>query len=124
MSMNNTICWTDIPVNDLDRAIRFYTALLGKDVTKQSGPRFEFGLLPHADNNVSGCLARMEGNRPCENGPLVYLSVEGRLDDAIGAARANGGRVVQERHPIGPHGHRAVIIDSEGNRVALHSHSA
>src|SRR5262249_4181155 len=59
MSTNNTICWTDIPVLDLDRAIRFYSAVLGTKVTKESSPGFEFGLLPHVENNVSGCLCRM-----------------------------------------------------------------
>ncbi|WP_020472843.1 VOC family protein [Zavarzinella formosa] len=121
MSKNNTICWADIPVVDLDRAIRFYSAVLGKDVVKQSGPGFEFGLLPHSDDNVAGCLAKMEDNKPSETGPLVYLSVDGRLDAAITAARDNGGRIMKERHPIGPHGHRAVILDTEGNRIALHS---
>ena len=45
----------------------------------------------------------------------VYLSVEGRLDDAIKAVRANSGKVLEEKTQIGPHGFRAVIVDSEGN---------
>lgn len=118
----NILCWTDIPVTDLDRAIAFYSAVLAAEVTKQSaGPDFSFGLLPQAGSAVSGCLAQMEGNTPSQTGPLVYLSVNGRLDAAIEAARAGGGRVLKEKHPIGAHGHRAVIVDSEGNRLALHS---
>ena len=54
-------------------------------------------------------------------GPLIYLSVEGRLDDAVKAVTSSGGKVLQEKHQIGPHGFRAVIVDSEGNRLALHS---
>jgi uncharacterized protein len=88
------------------------------------GPGFEFGLLPHAQNNVSGCLCRMDDSRPSEHGPLLYLSVEGRLDAAIRAAREGGGRVVRDKQQIGPHGHRAVIVDTEGNRIALHSQQA
>lgn len=121
MSVDNTLCWTDIPVTDLDRAIRFYSAVLGKEVAKQSAPGFEFGLLPHADSNVSGCLAVLDDNKPSENGPLIYLNVSGRLDEAIAAVQANGGRIVRERHSIGPHGNRAIVVDSEGNRIALHS---
>jgi predicted enzyme related to lactoylglutathione lyase len=124
MSTNNTICWADIPVLDLDRAIRFYSAVLGTKVMKESGPGFEFGLLPHTQNNVSGCLCRMDDSRPSEHGPLLYLSVEGRLDAAIRAARESGGRVVKDKQQIGPHGHRAVIVDTEGNRIALHSQQA
>ncbi len=121
MSQNNTFCWTDIPVTNLDRAIKFYAAVLGKPVHKESAPGFEFGLLPHADQNVSGCLCKVEDNQPSERGPLVYLSVEGRLDHAVQAVQKNGGTVLKEKHPIGPHGFRAVIRDSEGNRIALHS---
>jgi predicted enzyme related to lactoylglutathione lyase len=52
---------------------------------------------------------------------MIYLNANGRLDDAIAAVAPNGGKVVQPKHPIGPFGFRAIINDSEGNRVALHS---
>jgi predicted enzyme related to lactoylglutathione lyase len=89
----------------------------------------EYGLLPHEEQNAAGCLcvgndsAGIE-NKPSQNGPLIYLSVEGRLDHAIKAVSANGGKVLQDKHQIGPHGFRAVIVDSEGNRIALHSSEA
>ena len=88
----------------------------------------EYGLLPHEEQNASGCLC-LNGdsagvqNKPGREGPLIYLSVEGRLDQAVNAARASGGSVLQEKQQIGPHGFRAVIVDSEGNRIALHSSS-
>lgn len=125
----DTLCWTDIPVEDMDRAIRFYSVVLGAEVQKLDEQQFgQYGLLPHEEKNASGCLC-LRGdsggleNKPSASGPLIYLSVEGRLDDAIKAARANGGKVLQERFQMGPHGSRAVIIDSEGNRIALHSTS-
>lgn len=125
MSVGNTVCWVDIPVTNLERAIKFYSAVLAKPVSKQAaGPGFEFGLLPHEENNVSGCLTAMDDSKPSENGPLVYLSVNGRLDDAIVQAGKNGGTVLKPKHAIGPHGFRAVIRDTEGNRIALHSQTA
>ena len=54
-------------------------------------------------------------------GPLLYLNANGRLDQAVAAAAANGGKVVEPKHQIGPHGYRAIVLDSEGNRIALHS---
>ncbi|HTQ39740.1 MAG TPA: VOC family protein [Pirellulales bacterium] len=118
----NTICWTDIPVTNLDRAIKFYSAVLKGEVKKESmGPGSEFGLLPHYDSNVSGCLTAAKDNQPSQTGPLVYLSVDGRIDDAIVQAREHGGKIVKEKEQIGPYGFRAVIVDCEGNRVALHS---
>ena len=84
----------------------------------------EFGLLPHAGENSSGCLCKTDDNQPSEQGPLIYLNVDGRMDDAIRAVSLNGGKILKEKHPIGPYGFRAVIRDSEGNRIALHSHKA
>jgi len=122
----DTLCWTDIPVTNLDRAIKFYSAVLGKEVRRLSEGRMEYGLLPHEEQNASGCLVvRADSggvdNRPSANGPLIYLSVEGRLDEAVETARKNGGKVLRARQKIGEHGFRAVIIDSEGNRIALHA---
>jgi hypothetical protein len=120
----NTFCWADIPVTNLDRSIKFYSAVLGSPVKKEAAPGMEFALLPHYESNVSGCLVVFNDNKPSENGPLVYFSVEGRLDDALVQVREQGGKIVKEKHQIGPHGFRAIIIDSEGNRVALHSQKA
>jgi uncharacterized protein len=118
----NTIVWTDVPVVDLERACQFYSAVLGTPVKKDAFGSMEFGLLPHAESNVSGCLVKLDDNKPSTQGPLVYFGVEGRLDDAVKQVSANGGKVLVEKHQIGPHGFRAIILDSEGNRVALHSH--
>ena len=125
----DTLCWTDIPVANLDRAVRFYSAVLGKEVSQMSEQGSEYGLLPHEEQNASGCLcvgsdSAGSENKPSLTGPLIYLSVEGRLDEAVKAVAPNGGKVLQEKHPIGLHGFRAVVIDSEGNRLALHSSNA
>ena len=118
----NQIVWCDIPVKDLDRAIRFYSAVLGAAVKKEQCEGMTFGLLPHTNDGVSGCLSPgAEGNEPSQRGALIYLNCAGRLDQAIAAVEPNGGKVLQPRHPLGPHGFRAVVLDSEGNRIALHS---
>jgi predicted enzyme related to lactoylglutathione lyase len=118
------LCWTDIPVTDLDRAIRFYSAILAAPVTRQAHEGFEMGVLPHSGNNPAGCLAPDSENKPSQNGPLIYLSVEGRLDDAIKSAEPAGGKVLEPKKQIGPWGFRALVLDSEGNRIALHSMAA
>lgn len=120
--MSHRIVWVDIPVSNLDRAIPFYSAVIGAPVTKEGGPGFSFGLLPHTEGDVGGCLYLPEAeNAPSLVGPLIYLNAEGRLHQAVEAATAHGGQVLQPVHPIGPHGFRAVIVDSEGNRIALHA---
>ena len=123
--MSNTFVWVDIPVLDLDRAIAFYAAVVGTPVDKMGGPGFTFGLFKHEGNSVGGCLIEPEdGVAPSLWGPLVYLDASGRLDAAVAAAEANGGKVIKPKHSIAPNGFRAVIADSEGNRVALHSMTA
>ena len=120
--MSHRIVWVDLPVTDLDRAIRFYSAVLGMTVTKEAGPGFTFGLLPHGEGEVGGCLfVPGPDDAPSKTGPLVYLNAEGRLPQAVAAVAALGGQVLQPIHPIGPHGFRAVGLDSEGNRLALHA---
>jgi predicted enzyme related to lactoylglutathione lyase len=121
----HVVCWVDIPVTNLHRAVGFYKKVLAADVPVQKFVDWEFAVLPHASDTVSGCLAPADAdNQPSRNGPLVYLSVNGRLDEAIGAASENGGEVLRPKHAIGPYGFRAIIVDTEGNRIALHSEKA
>ncbi len=120
MSTENTIVWLDLPVTNLKRAVKFYSAVLGEKVKLRKIPGFEFGLLPHTKDSVSGCLVKMRGYKPSKTGAVIYFNVDGRHEKAEKAA-AKGGKVLQKKHPIGPHGFRTVILDSEGNRVALHS---
>jgi predicted enzyme related to lactoylglutathione lyase len=119
--MANQIVWCDIPVIDLDRAIKFYSAVLGAPVSRQEYPGMAMALLPGSDPDVTGCLYVAEDNKPSRTGPLVYLNVQGRLDEAVATVVPNGGTVVQPKHAIGPYGFRSIILDCEGNRIALHS---
>jgi predicted enzyme related to lactoylglutathione lyase len=119
--MPNHVVWVDIPVLKLDRAIRFYSAVLGVQVEKVEYPGMSIGSIPHKDGEAAGCLYVSDTVKPSADGPLVYLNVHGRLDEAVESAVASGGKVVQPKESIGPFGFRAVILDTEGNRVALHS---
>jgi len=104
----NAVVWFDVPVSDLDRAARFYSAVLGRSINNE---------FP----DVAGCLLKKDGHLPSDGGPLLYFSVPGRLDEAVRLVPELGGKVVEPKHPIGPFGFRAIVLDSEGNRIALHS---
>jgi predicted enzyme related to lactoylglutathione lyase len=120
-AVRNQVVWLDIPCVDLDRAIRFYSAVLGCQVHKHETPGFALGVLPHEGSAVGGCLVISRDNRPADHGILVYLNCNDRLDAAETAVVPNGGKVLTPAHSIAPHGRRTLILDSEGNRVALHS---
>ena len=116
---NNQIVWCDIPVKDLDRAIKFYSDVLGKKVSKETMGDMSFGLLPCEGEGAAGCI--ILNAKPSADGPMIYMNCNQRLDAAIGTVEKNGGKIIQAKHQIGPHGFRAIVLDSEGNRIALHS---
>jgi hypothetical protein len=115
----NRAVWFDIPVADLDRAAKFYRGVLGVGVTKESYGDMSFCVIDHQDGN-GGCLV-LNKAEIAAGGVLIYLNANGRIRDAVGSVVPNGGTIVQDIHPIGPHGFRAIVLDSEGNRIALHS---
>ena len=120
-SIGSQVVWFDVPCVELDRAIGFYEAVLGCRIDRQSEGGFEMGILPHEGESVGGCLAVIPDCPPSDQGVLIYLNCDGRLDEAVAVVEQHGGTVLTPKHQIGPHGYRAVIKDSEGNRVALHS---
>lgn len=119
-SQNNRAVWFDIPVADLDRAAVFYNAVLDIKVSKEQFDGYTFCVLDHQDGN-GGCLMENELEVTSNSGILVYMNVDKRIRDAVAQVTQHGGKVVQEIHSIGPHGYRAIVVDSEGNRIALHS---
>ena len=120
-SHSNRAVWFDIPVADLDRAAGFYRAVLGVGVNKETYGDFSFCVIDHERGN-GGCLV-LNKQEIAAGGVLLYLNANGRIRDAVGKVVPNGGSVIQDTHSIGPHGFRAVVLDSEGNRIALHSES-
>jgi predicted enzyme related to lactoylglutathione lyase len=119
-SQHNRVVWFDLPVLDLERACRFYEAVLGLPVHREAFGELRFGVLTHELGN-GGCLVPGTPAPDPDTGVLVYLNAEGRLREAVAQVAARGGRVLEPIRSIGPHGYRAVVLDSEGNRVALHS---
>ncbi len=116
--MAHQIVWFDIPVKDLNRAIQFYSSVLDVEIKEEFS-----GVAPiaHGPGEVAGCLYQSDDDQPSASGPLLYFNVNGRLDAAVDAVEKSGGTVVEPKHSIGNYGFRAKVIDSEGNRIALHS---
>ena len=119
---HNRAVWFDIPVADLDRAIAFYRAVLAIAVDKVEAGDTSFAVLAHEHGN-GGCLVPNPAEVIGDKGLLLYLNTEGRIRAAVAAVTEHGGKILEDVHPIGPHGFRAIIHDSEGNRLVLHSMS-
>ena len=119
--MTNALNWFEIPVIDMDRAHKFWGAVLGEDLK-----RVDFGgkphvLLPQKDEGVGGALVKDADRKPSADGTLLYLNAEGRLDACLARVSKAGGAIVLPRTGIGEHGFIAVLRDTEGNVVGLHS---
>ena len=116
----NRIVWFDVPVDDLARAIEFYSQVLDVEI-KEEFPGV--AVMTHQDNEVAGCLFKSDEQRPSRDGIMVYFNVNGRIRDAVKTVAAKQGELIQDVHAIGPFGFRAIVLDSEGNRIVLHSES-
>lgn len=117
---NKRAVWFDIPVADLGRACDFYEGVLSIGVARSEFDGFQMGVLDHEHGNGACLYVKPEEISPT-GGLLVYFNAEGRIRDAVSRVPGLGGKVLEDTHAIGPHGFRAIILDSEGNRVALHS---
>lgn len=117
---HNRAVWFDIPVADLERAAAFYRSVLAIKVEVMQFGDTAFAVLDHDQGN-GGCLVVAPDEITGKSGVLVYLNANGRLREATDLASKHGGSIVEPPRAIGPHGSRAIVIDSEGNRIALHS---
>lgn len=104
--MRSPIVWFDIPVRDLER---FYSAVPGEPVRREEAPGVAIALFPHEEAEPTGCLFRSTDDPPSNHGPLLYFDGSGRRDDALAAAEASGGTVLQPKQPIGEYGFRAIV---------------
>jgi uncharacterized protein len=122
----NPFTWIEIYVDDMGRARKFYESVLKVEMEPMIAPG-DFGDLEMLcfpsdmdGPNISGALCKTSEFRPGTGGTLVYFSCD---DCAVESARveAAGGKVLQDKMPIGEHGFCSIFIDTEGNTVGLHS---
>jgi len=123
--MKNAISWFEIPVLNYERAKKFYTAVLGMTITDFHMPEknMKYGMFPYNAENrgVGGALVEMAEMKPSADGSTVYFNAGDDLSVALAKVEDAGGDVFIPKTDIGEHGFFAQFMDTEGNRVALHS---
>lgn len=120
-----SVTWFEIPVSDMDRAIKFYEKVFQIKIQILDLGGFVMGMMPGNQNGpgASGSLVKHESYVPSMEGVLVYLGCND-LQNELDRIQEAGGSVKQGKTQISEeHGFMAVFIDSEGNRLALHSNS-
>jgi predicted enzyme related to lactoylglutathione lyase len=123
--MKNAISWFDLPAKDIERAVKFYNHILQVNMVPTQGMDGMSAFFPYdAPLAVGGAINMSNSDfyTPSETaGPLIYLDAGEDLTPVLGRVEPAGGKVVVPKTSIGEHGAIAVFIDSEGNRVGLHS---
>jgi uncharacterized protein len=122
--MKNAINWFEVPAKDLSRAKSFYEKVF--DTTMETMTMEAMGktmaFFPaDLENGIGGSIASGPGYEPSEKGSLVYLTAGDDLSVPLARVEKAGGKVIVPKTSLGPNGFMAQFIDSEGNKVALHS---
>ncbi|PZD76547.1 VOC family protein [Mesonia sp. K7] len=125
MKKINPVVWFELYVNDINRATKFYEAVLQitmEDMGDPTDPSVQMKCFPSDMENygAAGVLVKMEGIQPSTNGSLVYFGGE---DCKVLETRAaeNGAEIIQPKMAIGKHGFVSIVKDPEGNSIGFHS---
>lgn len=123
---SNMVGWFEVPVRDMERAIAFYEAVLDVKLSRNRLGPLDMAWFPSAETmpGAAGSLVQhASAYQPSADGTLVYFSSRtGDLADELARVEAAGGKVLLPKRQISPDvGYMALLLDSEGNRVALHS---
>lgn len=123
--MKNAISWFEIGTTDLERATRFYETIFGVKLNPLDLPNIKMRMFPLEDiMGVGGALVDSGGfHKPSgTDGPLIYLNGNPDVQKVLDRVEAAGGKIMVPKTEISPeYGYMAVIIDTEGNRIGLHS---
>jgi uncharacterized protein len=119
---DNVAVWFEIPAVDFDRAVGFYEKIFDTSLRREKMGPAELAVFPYEQPAMSGCVIKGEGYKPGRDGCVVYLESKGDLNGPLAKVAKAGGQVDTPKTslPDGM-GFYAHFVDSEGNRVGLHS---
>lgn len=120
--MKSHISIFEIPATDISRAVNFYEAILDINIEKMTMPEMEMGIFPYEEQVVTGVIIRAEGYKPSSNGVTIYLNGGANLQIILDKVEENGGEIIVPKSlHADESGYYALFIDSEGNKIGLHS---
>ncbi|MFH1802838.1 MAG: VOC family protein [archaeon] len=121
----NPVGWFEIPVVDMKKAIEFYETVFNIRLEEHKLGDLQMAWFPmvKGKEGATGSLVKHDEHyRPCNTGTLVYFTAHsGDLKNELGRVEDAGGKVMQEKTQLGENGFVAFVLDTEGNKIALHS---
>lgn len=118
---DNYVSWFEIPALNFERALKFYNAIYQITMETNEMNGYTMAFFPPV-SGVGGAIICGEGSEPSDRGPLLYLNGGEDLDHVLDRVELNGGRVLLTKQKINDDaGFFALFIDTEGNKMALHS---
>lgn len=119
--LKNYISWFEIPAYNFERATAFYNHIYDVQMETSESNGYQMGYFP-AKTGIGGAVVCGEGCVPSSTGPLLYLNGGNDLSDVLSKIDDAGGRVIMNKTFISEEaGYFALFVDTEGNRLALHS---
>ncbi|PHN92896.1 glyoxalase [Maribacter sp. 6B07] len=120
--MKSFISIFEIPATDITRAVNFYQAILDIEIEKMEFPEMQMGIFPYENQMVTGVIMKAEGYTPSANGITIYLNGGDNLQAILDKVQINGGEImVPKSLHADESGYYAIFLDSEGNKMGLHS---
>jgi len=120
--MENLINWFEIPATDFSRAVSFYKAILDLKIKETEMYGTKMGFFPTDGKNVSGAIVQGEDYKPSKDGIIAYLNGGNDLQNVLDKVENNNGKVIVPKTQISPEmGYFGMFIDTEGNKMAVHS---
>ena len=125
MVFSHAISWFEIPTKDIERAAKFYEEIFEIKLVPIDVAQVKMRMFPIENPmNIGGALVyNKEFYRSSStDGPLIYLNANPDVQIILDRVVKAGGTIVVPKTQISPeHGYMAVMIDTEGNRIAFHS---
>jgi len=112
----------EIPAINFSRAVDFYQTILNIKIEKMDMPEMQMGILPYEGQMVTGVIIKASSYKPSADGVTIYLNGGDNLQVILEKVEKNRGRILipKTRH-ADDSGYFATFIDSEGNKIGLHS---
>lgn len=122
MQAQNMINWFEIAVTDFERAKKFYETIFDIEMNVTEIQEYKMAFFPTYDEKISGAICFGEGYIPSGAGALLYLNANPDVNLVLDRTVKAGGKIIVPKTLVGEDtGYYAFIVDTEGNRIALHS---